>query len=98
MVRVNWTITWKKAHLGKSKDFIMLSGTKYYSKDDLNMEYFKENDHHTTSPDYGQANYYDIVVDGEVYKNGAWHYPECEVNSKDFSNYMAFGEEVKLEV
>lgn len=97
MVRVRWNIKWNNTLLGKSKDFVVIDGIKYFSRDDLNMEYLKENGHQDTS-EKGEVNYYDIVVGDEVYKNGAWYYPNLKTSSKDFAKYVAFAEDVKLEV
>ncbi|AEH60484.1 conserved hypothetical protein [Methanosalsum zhilinae DSM 4017] len=94
-VRLSWKIKWNNALLGKTKDFVFLDRIKYFLRDDLNMEYLKENDHHTTD-DRGQIKYYDIVVDGKVYKNGAWSYMDYQTYSKDYSNYIAFDEDVYM--
>ncbi|TGC09812.1 DUF427 domain-containing protein [Methanolobus halotolerans] len=97
MVRLKWEIKWDSAQLGKTNDFVMIDGIKYFNRDFLNMEYLKENDHHTED-DKGQINYYDIVVDGKVYENGAWYYTDYKSHARDFSNFVAFGEDVKLSV
>ncbi|MCS3923629.1 hypothetical protein [Methanosalsum natronophilum] len=43
MVRVYWTIKWNGEKIGRSKDFVCIDGLKYFFRDDLNMEYLKEN-------------------------------------------------------
>ena len=97
MVRVKWKIKWKNTLLGISKDFVVIDGIKYFSRNDLKMEYLKENGNQDTTKK-GEVNYYDIIVDDEVYKNGAWYYPDLKTSSRDFANYVAFAEDINLEV
>lgn len=102
MVIMAWNIKWKRTLLGKSKKFFMVDGIKYFSPDTLNMEYFKDNGNHTSSPK-GQINYYDIVVNGEVNKDAAWYYPQpteeaIRAVGADFTKHVAFGKDVELSV
>ncbi len=97
MVRVYWTIKWNGEKIGRSKDFVCIDGLKYFFRDDLNMEYLKENGHQTED-DKGPIKYYDIVVNGETYKNGAWYYTDYQTRARDFKNYVGFDEDVELSV
>jgi uncharacterized protein (DUF427 family) len=60
------------------------------------MEYLKENGNQTNT-EKGQVHYFDIVVDNEVYKNGAWYYSDLDSSTRNFANYIAFAEGVNLE-
>lgn len=97
MVRVKWSIKWNNTLLGKSKDFVVIDGIKYFSRDDLNMEYLKENGNQDTT-EKGEIRFYDIVVGDEIYENGAWYYSNWKTSSRDFANYVAFAKDVTLEV
>jgi len=76
-------------------EVIRIEGNWYFPPKRLNWIYFEESDHHTTSPWIGEANYYDVVVDGARNLFAAWYYEEpkkaaIERVKQDFSNYVAF--------
>lgn len=97
MVRLKWEIKWNGTQLGKTNDFVMIDGIKYFNRDFLNLEYLKENDKHTED-EKGQINYYNIVINDEVYKNGAWYYADYKTHARDFNKFVAFGKDIKLSV
>jgi len=97
MVRLKWEIKLNGTQLGKTNDFVMIDGTKYFNRDYLNMQYLKENNHHTKN-EKGQINYYDIVIGDKVCKNGAWYYTDYKTHARDFSNFVAFSKDVELSV
>ena len=81
---------------------IFIEGNWYFPADSIKKQYFEPNDHHTTCFWKGEASYYDVSVDGNQNKSGAWYYPDpmpgsVEKVKKDFANYIAFwnGIEVK---
>ncbi len=71
---------------------------KFLSRDGLNMKYLKENGHHTNSDELGQVNYYDIVVNDKVLKNGAWYYPDFKLHSREFKDFVTFSKDVNLSI
>jgi uncharacterized protein (DUF427 family) len=86
----------------KKDDLIYIEGNWYFPPNALKKDYFKPSSEQTTCFWKGQANYYNIDVDGNVNQGGAWYYPEPKSGSvervkKDFTNYVAFwrGVEVK---
>jgi uncharacterized protein (DUF427 family) len=94
--------TWNGIVLAESNDTINIEGNPYFPPESVNMEYFRKSDYHTTCPWKGLASYYDIVVDGKVNENAAWYYAEPKEGSpekvgRDFSNYVAFWNGVKVE-
>jgi len=48
----------------------------YIPKDDIKMEYFEKSDRRTHCPWKGDAEYYDIEVNGKKARNVAWMYPQ----------------------
>lgn len=77
------------------KDLIYIEGNWYFPPESIRRNYLKPNDEQTTCFWKGEASYYDIDVDGNINKSGAWYYAEPIEGSapkvgKDFSNYVAF--------
>jgi uncharacterized protein (DUF427 family) len=82
-------------------ELIYIEGNWYFPPSTINKEYFKPSDEHSTCFWKGLASYYNIDVDGDVNKGGAWYYPEpmsgsIERVKKDFSNYVAFWRGVEV--
>lgn len=84
------------------KDLIYIEGNWYFPPESVKKDYFKPNDEHTICFWKGEASYYDVDVEGDVNKGGAWYYPQPMEGSiprvgKDFTDYVAFwrGVEVK---
>lgn len=74
---------------------IYIEGNWYFPPDSINKEFFKHSDLHTTCYWKGEANYYDVVVDGQTSEGGAWYYPNLMPGSiekvrEDFTDYVAF--------
>ncbi len=89
--------TWKGKVLAESDEPKIIEGNLYFPPESVNREYFKESNTHTTCPWKGKANYYDVVVEGEVNKDAAWDYPDPKPAAKEIKNHMAFWKGVELE-
>lgn len=77
------------------EELIRIEGNWYFPPDSLKREYFTPSDHRTICHWKGEANYYDVTVDGKKNEFGAWYYPQPKNGSvervgKDFANYVAF--------
>ena len=81
---------WKDVTLAESEDAINLAGVQYFPRGSITMEHFRESDTHTTCFVKGVASYYDVVVEGEVRRDGAWYYPEPHDNVERIKGYVAF--------
>ena len=93
---------WNGKVLAESDDTILIEGNQYFPPDSIKKEFFSPSDMHTTCHWKGEANYYNITVDGETNENAAWYYPEPKEGSvkrvgKDFRNYVAFWHGVEVE-
>lgn len=106
------TARWNGKIIAQSEDTLIIEGNHYFPPESIHKEYFKPSDMHTICPWKGQAHYYNIEVEGEINKDGAWYYPKPKKGSPervgrenekngpfDFANYVAFwhGVEVKEE-
>jgi uncharacterized protein (DUF427 family) len=75
----------------KQVDVLLFEGTWYFDPADaLNLDYFQESDTHTTCFWKGVASYYDILVDGQVNRDAAWHYPETKQAARAIEGHVAF--------
>lgn len=73
---------WKNAVVAESDDIVLVEGNHYFPESSLNRTYVTFSNHRTTCPRKGQANYYSLLVDGELFANAVWYYadpkPEAE--------------------
>lgn len=88
---------WKNTVIAEAskEELIRIEGGWYFPPASLKREYFQDSDHHTHCHWKGDANYYDVVVDGDRNEFGAWYYPQpmdgsIERVKKDFTDYVAF--------
>lgn len=75
----------------------VVEGNHYFPPESVQQEFFKESSHTTVCGWKGTANYYDIVVDGEVNANAAWYYAEPKPAAKQIQGYIAFWKGVKVQ-
>jgi uncharacterized protein (DUF427 family) len=88
---------WNGAVLAESDETIVVEGNHYFPPDSVNREYFEDSDRRTRCFWKGQASYYDVVVDGEAYTDGAWYYPTPSEAAESIKGYVAFYNRVKIE-
>ena len=88
--------TWKDAVLAENADTVVVEGNHYFPVESINRAYFKESSTHTLCPWKGEASYYDVVVDGEINKHAAWHYPEPKEAAAAIKGRVAFWRGVRV--
>ena len=88
---------WNEVVLAESDDTEIVEGNHYFPPETVNMEHFKQSDHHTVCPWKGTASYYNVEAGGKVNENAAWYYPEPKKAADQIKDYVAFwkGVEVK---
>ena len=62
----------------------------YLPKGDVNMEMLSHSDLVTACPYKGDANYYDVTVDGATHENIVWWYPFPVEESSRIAGYVSF--------
>lgn len=87
---------WKDTILAESDETIVVEGNHYFPPTAVKQEYFQESSNRTVCPWKGVASYYDIVVDGELNKGGAWYYPSASEAAKNIEGYVAFWRGVRV--
>lgn len=88
---------WRGAIIAEApkESLIRIEGNWYFPPASLKRDFFQESDHRTICHWKGEAYYYDIVVNNDINKFGAWYYPIPKAGSiervkHDFTNYVAF--------
>ncbi len=90
--------TWNGAVLAESDKTIVVEGNHYFPPDAIHPAYFKPNNQHTTCPWKGVASYYNIEVEGQVNRGGAWYYPNPKPAAQEIKDYVAFWRGVRVEM
>lgn len=83
-------------------DLIYIEGNWYFPPSAVNKEYLHKSDTPYTCPWKGKCQYFDVVEGDNQSKDSAFSYPEplpsaIDIVKKDFSNYVAFWQDVKVE-
>lgn len=85
---------WNGVVLAESNETIVVEGNHYFPA--VHRDYFQPSDTHTTCGWKGVASYSDVVVSGQVNKDGAWYYPETLSAAKNIEGYVAFSNGVEV--
>ena len=90
---------WNGAVLAESNACEVVEGNQYFPPDALQMEYFRPIAQTTVCGWKGTANYYDIVVKGQVNAGAAWYYADPKSAASHIKGYVAFyRNKVQIEV
>ncbi len=88
---------WHEVVLAESDDTEIVEGNKYFPPDSLERQYFRESEAHSLCGWKGTANYYDVVIDGQINEQAAWYYPDPMPAATNIKGYVAFWKGVEVE-
>lgn len=83
--------------IAESDDVEIVEGNYYFPPESVKKEFLKPSDSRTICPWKGVASYYDVVVEGETVKDGAWYYSQPKERAQHFADYVAFWRDVEVE-
>ncbi|MEB3290057.1 MAG: DUF427 domain-containing protein [Leptolyngbya sp.] len=83
-------VTWNNVVLAESDQCETVEGNLYFPPAALNREYFHPIAQTTVCGWKGTANYYDLVVDGQVNAGAAWYYADPKPAAQAIKGYVAF--------
>jgi len=88
-------VVFNDVEIAKSKDVIRilqkgLLPAYYISKKDIKMEYLKKTQRHTTCEYKGQADYFNVEVNGKIAENASFYYPNPKKGYEGIENYISF--------
>lgn len=87
---------WKDELLAESDDTIVIENNHYFPASSLNMNFFKKSETTSKCPWKGTANYFSIIVNGEINKDAAWYYATPKGAAKEIKDYVAFWRGVEI--
>jgi uncharacterized protein (DUF427 family) len=89
--------TWNGALIAESTDIETVEGNHYFPEDTLNREFVTFSNHKTSCHWKGQANYYSLMVNGELNPDAVWYYPDPKTEAEMVRGRVAFWKGVKVE-
>ncbi len=88
---------WNGAVLAESDDPVIVEGNRYFPPESVARVHLQPSTTQTVCPWKGVAQYYDVVVAGQVNKDAAWYYPAPKPAAENIKNRIAFWKGVKVE-
>jgi uncharacterized protein (DUF427 family) len=88
---------WKGVVIAESPTTVVLEGNHYFPEASLNRDYVTFSNHRTTCAWKGQANYYSLLVDGELNTDAAWYYANPKPEAEEIKGHVAFWKGVAIE-
>ncbi len=77
--------------IADSDETKMVEGNHYFPAGSVKKEFLTKTDLHTVCHWKGNADYFDIEVDGKKLENAAWTYPDPTTDqAKPIKDYFAF--------
>lgn len=87
---------WNDTLIAESDDIVLVEGNHYFPADSLNRDYVTFSNHRTTCAWKGEANYYSLLVDGELNRDAIWYYPDPKPEAEMVRDRVAFQRGVEI--
>lgn len=87
---------WNNKTIAESADTIAVENNHYFPSGSVKMEYLTKNGATYTCQWKGVCDYYDVVVDGKIVKNGAFMYPTPTPEAEHIRGHFAFWQGVEV--
>lgn len=87
---------WKETVVAESNETVVVEGNHYFPLASVKSEYLQASDTTSVCPWKGTANYYALVVDGDVNQDAAWYYAQPKAAAKEIGGHIAFWRGVQL--
>ena len=82
-----------------SDETVIVEENHYFPRESVRMEFLKNKDEAAyTCPWKGVCDYYDVEVDGELIRTGAWIYEQPKEAAKKIAGFVAFFVDKGIEV
>ena len=89
--------TWNGSVVATSDDTVIVEGNHYFPREALAEEAnFQPSATTTYCPWKGTAHYFDLIVDGEINRDAAWHYPAPKPAAAAIIGRVAFWHGVEV--
>ena len=88
---------WNDTVIADSNETEIVEGNHYFPPESIKPECFQKSDTTTVCGWKGTANYYDIVVAGQVNAGAAWYYADPKPDAANLKDKIAFWKGVRIE-
>lgn len=87
---------WNNIVIAESDQVIDIEGSYYFPPDSVVTAYLQLSDRTSYCPWKGRAQYYSLVVSGEINRDAVWSYLDPKPYAQSIAGYMAFWNGVEL--
>lgn len=87
---------WNGVTLAESDDTVVVEGNHYFPAESLNRQYTTFSNHRSSCPWKGQAQYYSLLVNGEMNPDAVWYYADPLPAAAEIKGRVAFWKGVKV--
>mgnify|MGYP006142962123 CR=1 FL=1 len=88
--------TWNGVVIAESDDTLNIENNQYFPVESIKKEYFSDSETVTNCHWKGDANYYNITVDGKTNTDASWYYKTPSEMAKGVTNRVAFWKGVEI--
>jgi uncharacterized protein (DUF427 family) len=88
---------WNGQVIAETEVFELVEGNVYFPPSSLRMEFLRPAPQTTICPWKGTAQYYDLVVQGQVNAGAAWYYATPKPDAARIKDHVAFWRGVTIE-
>lgn len=87
---------WNGKVIASSDETVLIEGNHYFNMNDVDQSLLTASETTTVCSWKGTANYYNVVVDGEINKDAVWYYAEPKEAAIKIKDRVAFWKGVKV--
>jgi uncharacterized protein (DUF427 family) len=81
---------WANTVIAESDATVLVEGNHYFPMASVNPQYITFSNHKTTCPWKGTAQYFSLLVNGEMNTDAAWSYPDPKPEAESIRGHVAF--------
>lgn len=87
---------WNGVVIAQSDDTVVVEGNHYFPASALKREYVLASNHRSTCRWKGTANYYSLLVNGDLNPEAVWYYAEPSEAAAQIKDRVAFWKGVQV--
>jgi len=84
--------------IAESNTTVVVEGNHYFPKESINQDFLENSSLKTTCPWKGEARYYNLNVEGKMFEDFVWYYPNPSDAAKEIKDKIAFYQKDGLKV
>lgn len=87
---------WRGKVLAETGKTVMFEGAVYFPLEAVYDKYLQQTSIRSTDPIKGQAQHYNVVVDGVVHQNAAIYFPRPTASASQIERHVTFASSIEL--